>query len=319
MPRILVCALIAVLFAVSASASQFKLKNIHSAIVEPNAQLVELENIERDPTQFYLTFYGNVEYGLINMTQRSPCFNSSSPDCGKQAQDTTILLNVRDCVVSLAAAVINNPAGNQSYGIATDGRAYGSVKPNGDTYIDFTTLLRILRTNNGILYDTLLYIPAELFGRFDLQKGHFVGHAGSLTVPYLKTNGVSDGLPYQLLATWAEINTSHSAVSRLVGYRVLTPYPGLTASPYTPAATSFVQGNVVVASKKKGIYTALANLSTASGLVTITNGELIGAIHQDRDYDNLAFVRFAMITATAANGASKRYVAANMFLDLGCE
>lgn len=298
---------------------QFKLSNIHSAVVEPNAQLVELENVERDPTQFYVTFYGNVDNGLINVTQRSPCYNASSPDCGKQAQDTTILLNVLDGIVSLAAPVINNPAGNQSFGTATDGRSYGLVKPNGDTYVDFTTLLRILRENGGILYDTLLYIPGELFGRFNLQTGHFVGFAGGLTVPYLSTNGVSDGLPYQLLATWAEINTSRSAATRLVGYRALTPYPGLTSSPYKPAGTYFAQGNVVVASEKKGVYTAIANLSTATGHVTITNGHLTGAVHQDKDYKNLAFLRFAMITATGSNGAAKRYAAANVFLDLGCQ
>lgn len=302
----------------AAEAAAFNPKHVHSALVEPNAQLIELENIERDPTQFYFAFVeGDWENGLLNLTQRSPCFNTSSPDCGKQAQDTTILMNVNNGLVTLAGPIINNPS-DQSFGFATDGLVYGTIEPNGETYIFFSTLLRILRTIGATTYDTLLYIPSELFGKFNMNNGHFKGHVLAMTVPYLKVNGVSDGLPYQQLATWSTVDTSESDVARLAGYRALTPYPGLTSSPYTPAASYFVQGSIVNAQESKGVYRASANLSTLSGLVSITGSDLTSAIQPY--YRNAlgelvsrAWVRYALV-----EDGEKLYFAVNMRLVIGC-
>lgn len=276
---ILITALLAVLLVAVSAGSNSNLRRPRSGRVMANTQLHKLEPIVRDPTQVFFTVDGDDERGFINITQRSPSFfcipGANPPQCGKAAQDSTLLIKVRDHKFEVEA-LINNPS-PQSFGIVSDPVVFGSWEGR-NFHLKIQVYLEINRTVivGGAPFptNTRMFIDYTYFG--EVRHGVATLKVLGLVVPYL-ISPTSAGLdPYQILPVFGHIDSS-AEYSTLGGYRALSPY-GTPASPYSPPAPYYVSGTFEDAKMEDGIYNGRISLNTVNNKVNIVDQEFISDV-----------------------------------------
>ena len=278
--RTIAVILAALILAVSAD---IKLDEIHSGEVLANGYLNILEPIIRDPTQMFFHPTGNEHYGEFNITQRSPatfCIPGAIPaQCGKQAQDTTLLVKVRNGKLSLKS-LTNNPTPTP-YGQVSEVIVFGSYH-DGDVHMSTSTFLEIPRIVNGSTYITRLYTRSVYVGT--IKHGRARLEAIGLVVPHLIRPGSAGLDPYQILATYGDIDSS-APYSTIGGYRALSPY-GTPASPYAPSSPIYIVGDYHSMQYKDGALRGNINVHSVNYKYNIDNGTLVSdvdLIKGDRD------------------------------------
>ena len=178
-----------------------------------------LEPIRRDPTLVYFHVHGNEDYGEFNITQRDPsdlCIpEHGATQCGRQVQDTTMMVNVRDGILSLNY-LSNNPTVSL-YSKTSVSATYGSYV-DGIVRLYTHTSTEIIQTFGSVRS----YIITAYFGK--VVNGEFYGMVLDSTTHYLVSQGNIHSRPYRSPAAVGRTENTPTPYFVMVRYMVEESY-----------------------------------------------------------------------------------------------